>query len=66
MEQGSSLDGLVQGDVQQFGAPGQTPAELRSMADRAYRLAWLAGDEVAIERLKSYAAELEACARALK
>ncbi len=59
MEPGSSLEGLVQGDVQEIGAPAQTPAELRSMADRAYRLAWLAGDDTTIDRLSSYAAELE-------
>jgi hypothetical protein len=35
-------------------------AELQSKVDQAYRLAWLAGDDVTSERLRRYAQEMEA------
>jgi hypothetical protein len=44
---------------------GREFAELQSRLDQVYRLAWLAGDEVTSERLRGYAAKLEARAAAL-
>jgi hypothetical protein len=35
-------------------------AKLQSRIDQAYRLSWVAGDDVTRERLRSYARELEA------
>jgi hypothetical protein len=35
-------------------------AKLQSRIDQAYRLAWVAGDDITRERLRSYARELEA------
>jgi hypothetical protein len=37
-----------------------SPRELLLRAQRAHRLAWTAGDRLTYERLKAYAAELEA------
>ena len=34
-------------------------SELQSRVDQAYRLAWLAGDDITRERLQRYAMELE-------
>jgi hypothetical protein len=34
-------------------------AKLQSRVDQAYRLAWLAGDDVTSERLRGYAKKLE-------
>ena len=39
---------------------GRELSNLQSRLDQVYRLAWLAGDEVTIERLRRYAIELEA------